>query len=144
MIAVEWRSRVLHASQCWKWQSVIGNCPTKFWSIYSSWFYIENLHEYQNDLAYCCEEQLVYRFLSDTVPIIILERNSTCWDHLIAFQSHQEKCPYKIIQCPSTNCSVKLARNLIEDHLANACLWKIIACQFCNDNHPKSQEHVRS
>ena len=62
----------------------------------------------------------------------------------IAFQSHQERCPYKIVQCPSINCTVKLARNLIEEHLATACLWKIVTCQFCNDTHPKSQEDVRN
>ena len=33
-------------------------------------FYIENLHEYQNDLAYCCEEQLVYRFLVTLCPLL--------------------------------------------------------------------------
>ena len=31
---------------------------------------IENLHEYQNDLAYCCEEQLVYRFLVTLCPLL--------------------------------------------------------------------------
>ncbi|XP_020618487.1 TNF receptor-associated factor 4-like [Orbicella faveolata] len=63
---------------------------------------------------------------------------------LIAFQNHQERCPYKIVQCPSLNCGVKLARNLIEEHLSTACLWKIVTCQFCNDNHPKSQEHMHN
>ena len=58
------------------------------------------------------------------------------------FQNHQQICPYEVVQCPSSNCRVFLARNLIEEHVAVSCQWRIVSCQFCSEEYPKAEEHV--
>ena len=60
----------------------------------------------------------------------------------LILQNHEERCPDKVVECPSQNCTVKLARRLIEEHLMTSCPWRIVCCPFCNENHPKSQELV--
>ena len=60
----------------------------------------------------------------------------------LILQNHEERCPDKVVECPSQNCTVKLARRLIEEHLVTSCPWRIVCCPFCSENHPKSQELV--
>lgn len=60
----------------------------------------------------------------------------------LILQNHEERCPDKVVECPSQNCTVKLARRLIEEHLMTSCPWRIVCCPFCSENHPKSQELV--
>ena len=60
----------------------------------------------------------------------------------LILQNHEERCPDKVVECPSQNCTVKIARRLIEDHLMTSCLWRIVCCPFCSENFPKSQELV--
>ena len=60
----------------------------------------------------------------------------------LLLQNHEERCPDKVVECPSQNCTVKLARRLIEEHLMTSCPWRIVCCPFCSENHPKSQELV--
>ena len=60
----------------------------------------------------------------------------------LILQNHEERCPDKVVECSSQNCTVKLARRLIEEHLMTSCPWRIVSCPFCSENHPKSQELV--
>ena len=60
----------------------------------------------------------------------------------LILQNHEERCPDKVVECPSQNCTVKLARRLVEEHLMTSCPWRIVCCPFCSENHPKSQELV--
>lgn len=57
-------------------------------------------------------------------------------------EGHKKKCPYVIVQCPNHNCHERMARNLVEEHAAVTCQWRMVSCQFCQKKYPKAEEHI--
>ena len=52
-------------------------------------------------------------------------------------QAHLEACLFKIVTCTNENCDVTMKRRDLEQHVTNTCEWRIIECEYCEEQHPK-------
>ena len=57
-------------------------------------------------------------------------------------QAHLEACPFKIVTCTIENCHVTVKRKDLEQHVTNTCEWRIIECEYCEQQHPKKHMQV--
>ena len=52
-------------------------------------------------------------------------------------QAHLKACLFKIVTCTNENCDVTLKRKDLEQHVTSTCEWRIIECEYCEEQHPK-------
>ena len=47
-------------------------------------------------------------------------------------EEHDQLCLKKQIPCPNTECKMSVERGRVEEHVANECVYTIVACQYSN------------
>ena len=57
-------------------------------------------------------------------------------------QTHLKACPFKIVTCTNENCDVTVERRDLEQHVTNTCEWRVIECEYCEQQHPKKHMQV--
>lgn len=59
-------------------------------------------------------------------------------------QVHLETCTFELISCTNGNCQMIIERKALEQHLRNACEWRIMECEYCKQLHPKKYLQVKT
>ena len=49
-----------------------------------------------------------------------------------------------MVSCTNEKCEDKVARNDLAEHVTNTCVWKILKCRHCEENHPQCQMEVKA
>ena len=49
----------------------------------------------------------------------------------------------KLFLARMKKCGEKVARKDLTEHVANACVWRILSCLHCQEHHPQCQMEVK-
>ena len=55
-------------------------------------------------------------------------------------EEHDQLCLKKPIPCPNTKCKMSVERGRVEEHVANECVYTIVACQYSSIGCTKTEK----
>ena len=97
-----------------------------------------------------CKIRATFREIEDEHMKVCLEYPIVCSNSCGApgltrgtSMSHLRECPLEVVHCTNEECTLKLQRRALPNHLTDDCPYRSVNCQFCTSTttHTKLQDH---
>ena len=86
-----------------------------------------------------CQFRATFREIEDEHMKVCLEYPNVCSNNCGApgltrgtSKSHLRECPLEVVQCTNEECTIKLQRRTLPNHLADDCPYRPIHCKYCD------------